>query len=190
MLNTNIPNIKEIICRWRKHALNIGIGEITVFSADRAYSIKDLRVYDYFDGEIKFSPMHYTDNTIQLENEHSLSDSRFLCNYSECFNSYMRFMEASDHRAFLSCMCGWDNTPRYDKQYTICDLNFSAKLFYDMVKYVTDEAVKYNKEFIFVFAWNEWAEGAYLEPDKRFGYAMINTFSKAIYGLPFNQTEL
>ena len=64
------------------------------------------------------------------------------------------------------------------------NLGFKMKFFYDMVKCITEEAIEHDKEFIFVFAWNEWAESAYLEPDKRFGYAMINTFSKALFGMP------
>jgi hypothetical protein len=179
----DITNIEDIVCRWRKHALDIGIGEIAVFSA---YRIEDSKIRDCLDGEINFSPVIHAYNAIQLETERGLIESGRLCSYAECLGNYIRFIEASKHKTFLSCMCGWDNTPRYDKGYFIFDLNFSAKLFYDMVKYVTDEAVKYNKEFIFVFAWNEWAEGAYLEPDKRFGYAMINTFSKAICGLPLD----
>jgi hypothetical protein len=176
----NIPKIRDIISRWRKYALKIGIGEIAIFSSISPYTINYMKIQDCFDGETVFSPIIYAINSIQL------NDSLFLCRYVDCLDNYIRSIEASDHNAFLSCQCGYDNTPRYDKQYRIYDLNFSAKLFYDMVKYVTDEAVKYNKKFIFVFAWNEWAEGAYLEPDKRFGYAMINTFSKAICGLPLD----
>jgi len=181
----NIPNIRDVIHRWRKRALEIGIGEIAVFSTIQPYSTIDFGLQDCFEGETNFSPAKYYIDTIQLEDAQGLAISNHIYRYADCFELYKSVVESDshNHNVYLSCMCGWDNTPRYGNQSYVFDLDFSASHFYDMVKYVTEEALAYNKEFIFVFAWNEWAEGAYLEPDKRFGYAMLNTFSKAICGI-------
>lgn len=180
-----IPNIQNVISRWRKRALTLGIGEISVFSVVIPYSTNDMELEDCFDGETEFSPARYASKALQLTDKHGSDISSSLYRYTECIEDYKRVVEAGNQNIYLSCMCGWDNTPRYDKQFQIYDLEFSLKHFYDLVKYITDNALTYNKEFIFVFAWNEWAEGAYLEPDKKFGYSILNTLSKAICGLPF-----
>ena len=64
---------------------------------------------------------------------------------------------------YLGAFVDWDNTPRFKDRGTIF-LNSTPELF---GQYLRKQMMRSKTDFIFINAWNEWAEGAYLEPDKR-----------------------
>lgn len=65
----------------------------------------------------------------------------------------------------------WDNTPRKKKNWYIL-VWASPEKFWKYMKELMEKWKQCNSEFIFVNAWNERAEGCYLEPDEqdKFGY--------------------
>lgn len=64
-------------------------------------------------------------------------------------------------KVYKSLFVGWDNTPRKGSKGVIVK-NSSPLNFGKAIKSLNKS---YNEEFIFINAWNEWAEGTYLEPD-------------------------
>lgn len=66
----------------------------------------------------------------------------------------------------------WDNTPRKGSNGTVF-FEATPEKFSKYLKKQVERAEKlYNSEFIFINAWNEWGEGAHLEPDEynKYGY--------------------
>ena len=60
--------------------------------------------------------------------------------------------------------------------------NSTPALFGKAVDIALDHIKDKNPEhkILFAFAWNEWGEGAYLEPDIKFGHGYLNALKKAI----------
>lgn len=77
---------------------------------------------------------------------------------------------------------GWDNTPRRGKGGRVCLNSSSEKFEYYLSKQVENARNNYKKDMIFIFAWNEWAEGGYLEPDTHNGYNYLQAIKKVVDG--------
>ena len=76
----------------------------------------------------------------------------------------------------------WDNTARQPLKGTSFD-DVTPKIFQLYMEHKIEYARSYlnrHERFVFINAWNEWAEGAHLEPDQRYGHRWLDAVRGAL----------
>ena len=73
----------------------------------------------------------------------------------------------------------FDNVARKKKN-AMLFYNANVKKFKKYLSMQMDLAQKSQSEYLFLNAWNEWAEGAYLEPDDKNGYAYLEAIKQIV----------
>ena len=88
--------------------------------------------------------------------------------------------EPKHNRLLPGAFEDWDNTPRRKNLGNLC-IGVTPEKF---KKYLTLQIKRakeiYNKDILFMFAWNEWGESGYLEPDERYGYQILESIKDAL----------
>ena len=184
-----LPDAAKTFRRWREWALKNGIGKIRIWVVRGCANTPESMMIEGADAEVEFPPA-YTASPIVLKTTSNNSQIMYYPGYVNEIISGRSCTERFKHPVYRGAMLGWDCTPRRKAFHAW--YGFSQEWYYRWLKYNIDYTRKHHKEeerFIFINAWNEWAEGTYLEPDKMFGYTNLNTTSKALFGIPLKTPE-
>ena len=87
-----------------------------------------------------------------------------------------------NYTLYKSVFPSWDNTARKNERGSIfygSSPEFYKKWLLNCIDYTKEHFDKKN-QFLFVNAWNEWAEGAHLEPDRKYGFAYLEATLDAL----------
>ena len=180
-----IPKLRKAVEIWRKKSRECGIGEIFILICINNNQTQDFENLSLFNASYEFPPRNsFRNHRIEINNTYIYFYSDLL--YKSYFFNDTN-INLTKLNFFRGTMLEWDNCPRISK----CAMfyNYSPEKFYIFNKIIVEWTKKhYYKDFRFIFinAWNEWGEGSYLEPDDKYGYASINSLSKAIFNLPYN----
>jgi lipopolysaccharide biosynthesis protein len=177
------PNALATSQRWRDHCRNDGIGDIYL-ALSHAFEHTNPRSIG-FDAAIEFAP-----NTFPLR---EMNDRFQIVNdnyQGEIFDYEQAVVLAEKYRkpAYkkFRCICpSWDNEARKPgRGYVLANSHPDAyKKWLRLLCDFTRENLDEKERLIFINAWNEWAESAYLEPDRRFGYAYLGATAEVLQGL-------
>ncbi len=92
----------------------------------------------------------------------------------------------SDYAFYRCVMPGWDNTARRGMDARIV-INGEPDAYENWLRSAVALSMADSgkrEPMVFIFAWNEWAEGAYLEPDQKYGHGFLQATRNALCGAP------
>lgn len=88
-----------------------------------------------------------------------------------------------DYKRFRGVMPSWDNTARRGKQGATVVVGANPESYQNWLKNTfirTMTEFEGDERLVFINAWNEWAEGCYLEPDIQHGSAYLDATRAAV----------
>ncbi len=87
-----------------------------------------------------------------------------------------------DYKLFPCVTPSWDNSPRRKNNF-FAFKNSTPQKYQFWLENVLGKFVPYSKDenFIFINAWNEWAEGNHLEPDQKWGLKYLEATKAALH---------
>lgn len=176
-----LPNAKETASRWRKWSKDEGIGNIYL-AYTQSFETEDPRKYG-FDAAIEFPPNNADIQEISHNVKIKSDFSGNIWNWNDLLERSKNITQKK-YKFFNSVTPSWDNTARKKNNASILIGNNPTK-FNQWVRNASLNVLKNpllnkNEKFLFVNAWNEWAEGAYLEPDNVFGYSYLNALKQGM----------
>ena len=90
-------------------------------------------------------------------------------------------IEHDDYSKYIpGAFVDWDNTPRRGKAGKLILGATPEKFELYFSKLVKRAKEIYHSDSIVIFAWNEWSEGGYLEPDEKFGFGYLEAIKKVL----------
>ena len=177
-----VPNLRKTMEIWRQKSRQYGIGEIFILISINYNKTEDFQKLNLFDGAYEFPPRNSFGNH-RIPKKNTLIYSELLYKSRDLNETNLDLQKLYFYRG---SMLEWDNCPRMKN----CEIfeHYSPEQFYMYNKIIVEWTKKHyyiDLRFIIINAWNEWGEGSYLEPDDLYGYASINSLSKAIFNTSY-----
>jgi len=186
-----IPRFVERLEKWRaifrnQHAMNplvlmvLGFGDF------------DPAVYNV-DGAIEFPPHKLAEGLSPINSTLNLIDDEFrghYLRYDDLLKSSLS-VPPPEYDLIRTLVPAWDNEARKPSR----GMGFidSTPEKYEhwlrnLVSYAQAHPFRNSVPYVFVNAWNEWAEGSHLEPDLYNGVAYLNATYRALTGIKKKQS--
>lgn len=191
----------DMLDYWNQLAVENGLDGIVLASQRFENPETNKETYDYFDYHIEYQPAMVRRNSAYPKTlsqtargyihdfilKHFNKDISFhqkvtgpvKVDYDEIWTKIINQHPKSD-KAVAGAFVNWDNTPRHARRGSVFTGVTPEKFGHYMYLQIKHIQEMYKNNYLFVFAWNEWGEGGYLEPDEHWGDEYLNALKNAV----------
>ena len=174
-----IPDIKEVSSIWKKHCQNAGIESLYLIYC-RTFGFDENPIKIGFRAAADFPP--HNCKAPNIAKQVNVVNPFF----SGTIIDSKTYVDQISYENLPYVMPGvfpsWDNTSRCGNTAKIF-INTSPELFKKWIQKSIHHLKKEfspEERFLFINAWNEWGEGAHLEPDRKYGYAYLHALRNCL----------
>ncbi len=177
-----IPNCSEMLLYWNELAKQHGLeGIYFIRTLNGFHPLSDKT---NFDASLEFEP-HYTmahGGCHRMWKGISGYNGRKLAmDYDTLWSCILnRSLVDNETKVIPGAFIDWDNTARLGENASFC-VGANPTYFQNYLSEQIHRANHlYQSDLLFINAWNEWAEGTYLEPDKKLKFQYLEAVEKAL----------
>lgn len=176
-----LPDCRRTLGVWREYCIEQGLGD--PFLVMVQFDVEDPRELG-FDAAVEFPPhklardLRCINDRVQIVNP---AYAGYIVEYDELARSGENW-PTPPYPLFKGVSPRWDNEARKPgKGYTFA--GSTPERYHRWISSAVDYARRNpvgGENIVFLNAWNEWAEGAHLEPDRKYGYAYLDATVRAV----------
>ncbi len=189
-----LPDAASTARIWRDEVRNAGLGELFL----GAFVTKNVALDDWgFDVAVEFVPYFFTPSRKRFVKRMVVTllakiSARLNGAIQPAIHLYDDLKDSrvesapppgTDAQRWLRCVTpAWDNSARKKKR-PIIFLGSTPGKYGDWLRKMIGWTARHTppgRKFVFINAWNEWAEGNHLEPDRKYGHAYLEETRRAL----------
>lgn len=173
-----IPEIKSIVGYWRSIVRQELNKELYLIACQERDATTDWCSFgfdaenEWMMGSIRLQCKDITKEVCPIRKDFSGE----VLDYKDMVENKKYFIPGNrKKKVFPAVMPAWDNSARRNNRGTIFHNSMPSyyeKWLIDIIREVQSRQ-DLDAPIVFINAWNEWGEGAYLEPDRDLGYAFL-----------------
>ncbi len=176
-----IPNLRDVVRSWRLNAQRLDIPQLHLCAVQSFGYVTGLE--DGFDSLVEFPPhnLPLRENAARPAGLDPAFRGRMFT-YTDVVRYSCGSVSGIGTPIYRGVMTAWDNTPRRRLNGTIFEGSTPERYYVWLRRMVEYTRLHHtgDRRLVFINAWNEWAEGAYLEPDETFQHQYLDATARAL----------